>query len=44
MTEARNFRLIASLHCSEYQTDAKCFIEDALPSGQRLVVRHDNGG
>jgi len=45
MTEARNLRLIASLHCCEYQTDAECFIEDALPWGRRrLVVRYDNGG
>jgi hypothetical protein len=45
MTEARNLRLIASLRCSEYQTGAKCFIDDALPSGRRrLVVHYDNGG
>jgi hypothetical protein len=45
MTEARNLRLIASLRCTEYQTGAKCFIDDALPSGRRrLVVHYDNGG
>jgi hypothetical protein len=42
LTVARNLRLIASLHCSEYQTGAKCFIDDALPSGPRRL--YDNGG
>jgi hypothetical protein len=45
MTEARNLRLIASLRFSEYQTGAKCFIDDALPSGRRRrVVHYYNGG
>jgi hypothetical protein len=45
MADAGNLRLIASVHCTQYKTDAKCFIDDAHPSGQRhLVVHYEKGG
>jgi hypothetical protein len=41
MAEPRNLRLIASLYCRPYATDAKAFIDEAHPSGQRhLIVRY----
>jgi len=41
----RSLRLIASLYCSQYKTDAKLYIEDPHPSGQRhLVAQYEKGG
>jgi hypothetical protein len=38
-------RLIGSLFCKQYQTEAKLYIDDAHASGQRhLVVRYEKGG
>jgi hypothetical protein len=45
MTETRQLRLIASLWCQQYGTDAKAYIEDLHPSGQRhLVIIYEQGG
>jgi hypothetical protein len=42
---ARNLRLIASLYCQQYKTDAKLYIDEAHPSGQRhLVAQYEKGG
>jgi hypothetical protein len=41
----RNLRLIGSLFCRQYQTQAHAFIDEAHPSGHRhLVVRYLEGG
>jgi hypothetical protein len=46
MTDAQsNLRLIASLYCKQYKTEAKFYIDDAHPSGRRhLVVHYETGG
>jgi hypothetical protein len=44
MTEPRNLKLVCSLYCRPYRTDARIYIED-LPSGARqLVAQYDRGG
>jgi hypothetical protein len=41
----RKLRLIASLYCSQYKTDAKLYIEAPHPSGQRhLVAQYEKVG
>lgn len=37
-------KLIASLHCREYTTDAKLYIEDTLPGQRHLVAEYETGG
>jgi hypothetical protein len=45
MTDARKLRLIATLHCKQYNTLAKLYIQDRHPSGQRhLVAQYEKGG
>jgi hypothetical protein len=41
----RKLRLIGSLYVPQYKTDAKIYVEDAHPSGQRhLVAQYHKGG
>jgi hypothetical protein len=43
--ETKNLRPICSLHCKQYESDAKLYIEEARPSGKRrLVVQYEKGG
>jgi hypothetical protein len=43
MTDAR--KLIGSVYCKQYKTDANFYIDEAHPSGQRhLVVQYEKGG
>ena len=44
MTEQRKLRLLATAHCKEYRCEAKFYIQDEHPSGQRhLVVQYGEG-
>ena len=38
MTDNRNLKLIASLYCKQYDTDAKLYIDEAHASGQRHLA------
>lgn len=44
MTQPGDLKLIASLFCTQYKTEAKAYVDEAHPSGQRhLVVQYANG-
>jgi hypothetical protein len=44
MTEARKLKPIGSVHCQHYKSEARFYIEEAHPSGQRhLIVRYGEG-
>jgi hypothetical protein len=45
MTDTSKMKLIGSLFCKQYQSDAKFYIDRAHASGVRhLFVRYENGG
>ena len=45
MSDDRNLRPIASLYCTQYETNVKFYIDDAHPSGDRhLVAQYEKGG
>jgi hypothetical protein len=45
MADARELRLLYTLDCKQYQSEARIYVEDAHPSGQRrLVVQYETGG
>ena len=44
MTNDRSLRLIATMFRNQYQCEAKFYIDDAHPSGQRHLVVHYGEG
>jgi hypothetical protein len=45
MTETRKLSLFCTMHCTQYDSEAKFFILDKHPSGLRhLIVQYAKGG
>ena len=44
MSDARDLKLIGTMFCKQYQCEAKFYIDEAHPSGQRHLIVHYGEG
>lgn len=43
MSDVSNMKLIGSVFCKQYESEAQFYLDDARPSGRRLIVRYGEG-